>query len=109
MTVRSYPSPAAFKQALEQRLRDASRTGPDLARRRQLLVFDRFLARVVDVFGDAAMLKWERPYTAMVQADQLAWPSLADVTEAVKAFLDPVLAGGLVASWKPSTWAWTRR
>jgi predicted nucleotidyltransferase component of viral defense system len=57
MTVRSYSSPAAFKQALEQRLREATQAGAELARKRQLLVFDRFLARIVAVFGDAAMLK----------------------------------------------------
>lgn len=57
MTMRTYASPAAFKQALEQRLRAASASGPDLARRRQLLVFDRFLARIVHTLGDAAMLK----------------------------------------------------
>lgn len=57
MTTRIYASPAAFKQALEQRLRAASGSGPDLARRRQLLVFDRFLARIVHTLGDAAMLK----------------------------------------------------
>lgn len=54
---RSYTSPQAFKQALEQRLRTASTTGADFARRRQLLVFDRFLARVVQIFGDAVLLK----------------------------------------------------
>lgn len=37
MTKRTYASPDAFKQALEQRLR-ASGSGPELARRRQLLV-----------------------------------------------------------------------
>jgi hypothetical protein len=37
-------SPEAFKQALEQRLRTAPKTGADFARKRQLLVFDRFLA-----------------------------------------------------------------
>lgn len=57
MTTRTYASPAAFKQALEQRLRAASGSGLDLARRRQLLVFDRFLARIVHTLGDAAMLK----------------------------------------------------
>jgi hypothetical protein len=46
VTVREYATPLAFKQALEQRLRSASATGTDFARRRQLLVFDRFLARV---------------------------------------------------------------
>lgn len=57
MTTRKYKSPAAFKQALEQRLRSASVSGFDFARRRQLLVFDRFLARVVQVMGDTAILK----------------------------------------------------
>jgi hypothetical protein len=57
MTIRTYSSPQAFKQALEQRLRTSTRTGADLARERQLLVFDRFLARAVAVLGDAVMLK----------------------------------------------------
>jgi len=57
MSVRAYASPQAFKQALEQRLNTASNGGVDFARRRQLLVFDRFLARVVAVFGDTALLK----------------------------------------------------
>jgi hypothetical protein len=52
-----YPSPAAFKQALEQRLRSSSPSGPAFERARQLLVFDRFLARVTAVLGDAATLK----------------------------------------------------
>ena len=46
MTPRAYATPAAFKQALEQRLRANSTTGTDFARRRQLVVFERFLARV---------------------------------------------------------------
>jgi len=57
MTVRTYPSPEAFKQALEQRLRTSTTSGAEFARKRQLLVFDRFLARVVAVLGDAATLK----------------------------------------------------
>jgi len=57
MTVRAYASPEAFKQALEQRLRDADSPGGTFARRRQLLVFDRFLARIVAVFGSTATLK----------------------------------------------------
>jgi hypothetical protein len=55
MTHRSYPTPEGFKQALEHHLRSASTLG--VARRRQLLVFDRFLARVVRVAGDAVTLK----------------------------------------------------
>jgi hypothetical protein len=54
---RSYPSAEAFKQALEQRLRAAAKTGAEFSRRRQLLVFDRLLARIVAVLGDAATLK----------------------------------------------------
>lgn len=57
MTARIYSSPAAFKQALEQRLRTSTKSGVDFARRRQLLVFDRFLARIVNVLGNAATLK----------------------------------------------------
>lgn len=55
---KSYATPAAFKQALEQRLRtDAAGDGEALNRRRQLLVFDRFMARVVAVFDEAVVLK----------------------------------------------------
>lgn len=57
MTTRTYASPEAFKQALEQRLRTSARSGAEFARKRQLLVFDRFLARVAAVLGDAATLK----------------------------------------------------
>ncbi|MBN2192206.1 MAG: nucleotidyl transferase AbiEii/AbiGii toxin family protein [Polyangiaceae bacterium] len=57
MTPRTYSSPEAFKQALEQRLRSATKTGAEFARRRQFLVFDRFLARMVAVFGDRVTLK----------------------------------------------------
>lgn len=46
MMPRAYATPAAFKQALEQRLRADSTAGTDFARRRQLVVFERFLARV---------------------------------------------------------------
>jgi hypothetical protein len=43
---REYRTAAAFKQALEQRLRTASTSGIDFARLRQLVGFDRFLARI---------------------------------------------------------------
>jgi len=55
MQSRAYSSPEAFKQSIEQRLRASGTAG--LARKRQLLVFDRFLARVVAVLGNAVMLK----------------------------------------------------
>lgn len=54
---RTYASPESFKQALEQRLKLSSKSGADFGRRRQLLVFDRFLARLVATVGDAATLK----------------------------------------------------
>lgn len=57
MTDPRYATPGAFKQALEQRLRNASSAGVDLARRRQLLVFERFLARMRQAAGDAVILK----------------------------------------------------
>ena len=57
MTIRTYPSPQGFKRAIEQRLRISARSGAEFARKRQLLVFDRFLARVVAVLGEAATLK----------------------------------------------------
>lgn len=56
MTRLHYATPAAFEQALEQRLESSSENGTELARRRQLLVFDRFLARVAEV-GDAVILE----------------------------------------------------
>jgi hypothetical protein len=57
MTARTYSSPASFKQALEQRLRSSVSGGTAFARKRQLLVFDRFLARIVVELGDAVTLK----------------------------------------------------
>lgn len=57
MMTRTYATPASFKAALEQRLKQASAGGADLNRRRQLLVFDRFLARITRALGDAVMLK----------------------------------------------------
>jgi predicted nucleotidyltransferase component of viral defense system len=55
--IRAYKTGAAFKQALEERLRSASASGVDFARRRQLVVFDRFLARISAEFGDSVTLK----------------------------------------------------
>lgn len=58
MTPERYASPTAFKQAVEHRLREqAAADGGELARLRQLLVYDRFLARIAVTFGDRAILK----------------------------------------------------
>jgi len=51
-----YRTPLAFKTAIEHRLRNWSQdSGKDLVRLRQLVVFDRFLARVFSVFDDALL------------------------------------------------------
>lgn len=52
--IKTYASPQAFRHALDTRLRNL---GGDIERRRQLLAFDRFLARIDQAFGDAAVLK----------------------------------------------------
>lgn len=57
MTMQRYSSPQSFKQALEQRLKTVAGNGAEFTRKRQLLVFDRFLARIVAVMGDAVLLK----------------------------------------------------
>ena len=56
--IRRYGTALAFKNAVEQRLRDeAARAGTDLGRLRQLLVFDRFLVRIFKAFGQSVLLK----------------------------------------------------
>ncbi len=57
MRARTYASAAAFKAALDQRLRKVAEPGVGITRRRQLLVFDRYLARLTRILGDAATLK----------------------------------------------------
>jgi hypothetical protein len=58
VTARRYASPAAFKQAVEHRLREAAaEAGVELSRMRQLLVFDRFLARLHSTFGERIVVK----------------------------------------------------
>lgn len=49
---------------------------------------------------------WAVPYAAMARADALPWPTLVDVTQAARSFLDPVLSGVLDASWQPGSWHW---
>jgi len=58
MITRTYATPLAFKTAVERRLNnDASATGMNLNRRRQLFVFDRYLARIFNLLEDAVILK----------------------------------------------------
>ncbi len=56
--IRSYATPAAFKRALEDRLRQqAQRTRTSLVRLRQLFVFDRLLGRMERAFGTSVIAK----------------------------------------------------
>src|SRR5262245_31973697 len=57
-TPRTYQSPAAFKEALEARIRAAARSEKrPIDRFRQLQIFQRFLAIVFQEFGDRVVLK----------------------------------------------------
>jgi hypothetical protein len=51
---------------------------------------------------------WRTPYAVMAREDQLAWPTLDEVTQAARAFLDPVLARANDGTWEPTTWTWGR-
>ena len=57
MKPRAYATADAFKAAVDQRLRNVAEPGLGITRRRQLLVFDRYLARLDRMLGDAATLK----------------------------------------------------
>lgn len=48
---------------------------------------------------------WEPVYARMATADGLPWGTLGDLTQAVRAFLDPVLAGA-DGKWDPVAWIW---
>jgi hypothetical protein len=48
---------------------------------------------------------WEPVYARMATADGLPWGTLAELTRAVQAFLDPVLAGA-DGKWDPEAWIW---
>lgn len=52
-----YSNPKAFKDALESRLRNQRGAGTNLVRTRQLVAYDRLLARVSHEFQDSAVLK----------------------------------------------------
>ncbi|MDC0721592.1 nucleotidyl transferase AbiEii/AbiGii toxin family protein [Nannocystis bainbridge] len=50
---------------------------------------------------------WEAPYARMARQHELPWPTLPEVTAAVRAFLGPVLGREAQAAvWDPATWTW---
>jgi hypothetical protein len=129
---RSYATPLAFKTAVEQRLRnEADTSGMDLQRRRQLFVFDRFLARLFRILVEGAALRaaidrtfdhrathpvpmsvpeppssWAPVYERIAENDGLQWRTIVEVTAAVQSFLDPVLARN-AANWRSESWSWS--
>lgn len=59
MVAKKYLNPIGFKQALEHRIKQGHRGqgGAALQRKRQLLIFERFLARIFGHLGDQIILK----------------------------------------------------
>ncbi|MCR9165652.1 MAG: hypothetical protein ACE37F_30915 [Nannocystaceae bacterium] len=79
--MKPYANPEAFKQALEARIRKAAPT--NIGRFRQVLVFDRFLGRVHQQFGNRVMVSvlgcernqsGGRGYTASEDRGRVAHP-----------------------------------
>lgn len=54
----------------------------------------------------APLETWRTPYEAMARENELESSTLDDVTQAVKAFLDPALDGALNATWNPAERVW---
>ena len=48
---------------------------------------------------------WSNPYGDLARENELAWTTLEELTLAVGAFLNPVLAGKN-GSWRPMEWQW---
>ena len=53
-------------------------------------------------------IDWGTPFAAMAAENELQWASLAEVSKAAQAFLDPVLSSSLAdtSEWSPTTWKW---
>lgn len=49
---------------------------------------------------------WVPVYERIAQNDGLRWRTLNEVTEAVRSFLGPVLAGRAAVNWHAEAWAW---
>jgi len=49
---------------------------------------------------------WATPYRELARENELAWTTLEDLTVAVGAFLNPVLAGKS-GTWRPMEWRWS--
>jgi hypothetical protein len=49
---------------------------------------------------------WAVPYARMAEQDGLPWRTLAEVEEAARGFLDPLLGEVRAARWNPISWSW---
>lgn len=61
--------------------------------------------RIPTTFPDPPA-SWQASYSRMVVEYALQWPTLAAVTAAARAFLEPVLSGAAPDTWSPSAWRW---
>ena len=48
---------------------------------------------------------WQPVYARMAGEDERPWRTLPEVFDAVRRFIDPVLAGG-TGTWDPTRWSW---
>jgi hypothetical protein len=48
---------------------------------------------------------WSTPYGELARENELAWTTLEELTAAVAAFINPVLAGRK-GTWRPMEWQW---
>lgn len=51
-------------------------------------------------------LQWVQGYATLAHRYDLPWHDLAEVTQAVRSFLEPVLGGDLTSQWEPARWTW---
>ncbi len=131
-----YQSGAAFRRALEERLRNRSiKTGIPLVRLRKTVAFDRFLARLIrhqpdswvlkggfaiqlrlvdkarttkdiDVLVLAKLPEWSKPYHRLATEVSLGYQTLGEANIAFKAFLNPLLSEKGAREWDPDLWSW---
>jgi hypothetical protein len=82
---------------------DASRVRTALQR-----TFEYRATHPVPRFVPEAPTEWSPVYVMLAREDRLPWASLEEVLGAVRAFLDPVLAEGVIGSWSPQSWSWSK-
>lgn len=51
--------------------------------------------------------EWAPVYARISKENRLPWPTLAEVTDAARRFLDPVLSGDDARAWSTASWTWS--